>query len=259
MKKLYIAYLDEFGHVGPYVSRTDQRFHESPVFGFGGMILPADEVRSFATWFYQLKNNLLTYEVDQASKAGIPLFRMEKKGAALYTTPNILKYPELRRATFRLFNKVKDSEGKVFYVGIEKKAPPQEHHSQAMLLSILRHAVRRLDQFCTEQDAEFLLFLDARDDKQLREAVVSVVQQEMYGPNPCRTLLEAPTQVESHMYQTMQCADWLCGLIGRMGCYWARPSEYPELIWTKRYFTTRLHSIASNSGIRIDQYEESLY
>jgi hypothetical protein len=104
MKKLYIAYLDEFGHVGPYVSRTDQRFHESPVFGFGGMILPADEVRSFATWFYQLKNNLLTYEVDQASKAGIPLFRMEKKGAALYTTPNILKYPELRRATFRLFN-----------------------------------------------------------------------------------------------------------------------------------------------------------
>ena len=29
----YFAYLDEFGHVGPYVTRTDPKFRESPVFG----------------------------------------------------------------------------------------------------------------------------------------------------------------------------------------------------------------------------------
>ena len=29
----YFAYLDEFGHIGPYVSRRDRRYKDSPVFG----------------------------------------------------------------------------------------------------------------------------------------------------------------------------------------------------------------------------------
>ena len=251
MKKLYIAYLDEFGHIGPYISRTDERFHESPIFGFGGILLPASEVRSFATWFYQLKNNLLSYEVEQAKEVGTPLFRMEKKGASLYTTRNIENYPELRRATFRILNHIDHIGGKIFYVGLHKTQI--EHKPQQMLLAVLREAVKRLDQFCTDNDSEFLLFLDERDDKQLRQAVVSVVQQEMYGLFPCRTLIEAPTQIESHIYQTMQCADWMCGLIGRLGCFWARPGEYPELEWSQKYFLKRLHSVSTNSGIRIEK------
>lgn len=30
---LYIAYLDEFGHIGPYISRLDKRHNDNPVFG----------------------------------------------------------------------------------------------------------------------------------------------------------------------------------------------------------------------------------
>ena len=44
---IYIAYLDEFGHVGPYVSRTHPRHNDSPVFGFAGFVMPAEEVRGF--------------------------------------------------------------------------------------------------------------------------------------------------------------------------------------------------------------------
>ena len=44
-----IAYLDEFGHVGPYVSRTHPRHNDSPVFGFAGFVMPAEEVRGFGT------------------------------------------------------------------------------------------------------------------------------------------------------------------------------------------------------------------
>jgi len=46
---LYIAHLDEFGHIGPYISREDPSYNDSPVFGLGGMILPYDKTRSFAT------------------------------------------------------------------------------------------------------------------------------------------------------------------------------------------------------------------
>ena len=37
---LYFAYLDEFGHIGPYIARDDPKHNDSPVFGLGGMILP---------------------------------------------------------------------------------------------------------------------------------------------------------------------------------------------------------------------------
>ena len=33
-----IAYLDEFGHVGPYVVRRDPRPNDSPVFGLAGFV-----------------------------------------------------------------------------------------------------------------------------------------------------------------------------------------------------------------------------
>lgn len=29
----YIAYLDEFGHIGPFVARNEPKYQESPVFG----------------------------------------------------------------------------------------------------------------------------------------------------------------------------------------------------------------------------------
>ena len=35
----YFAYLDEFGHIGPYVSRADARHNGSPVFGLAGTII----------------------------------------------------------------------------------------------------------------------------------------------------------------------------------------------------------------------------
>src|SRR5690348_14989002 len=56
---LYVAYLDEFGHVGPFVSRSHALHNASPVFGLGGIVLPVEHVRSFASFFYRLKCNLL--------------------------------------------------------------------------------------------------------------------------------------------------------------------------------------------------------
>ncbi|PKD78280.1 DUF3800 domain-containing protein, partial [Escherichia coli] len=38
----YVVYLDEFGHVGPFLSRDHAQYKTSPVFGFGGFLLPAD-------------------------------------------------------------------------------------------------------------------------------------------------------------------------------------------------------------------------
>lgn len=246
---IFSVYLDEFGHDGPFVSRQDPRHNASPIFGLGGFLLPSEKVRRFSTWFYQLKCRLLDFEIQ---RSGVEPYRWEKKGSALYTTRNIRQYPELRRATFRLLNRIRNDEGMVFYVGIQKTHRPEDHHPTRLFRAILREAIKRLDQFCASRDAQFLLVLDEKDDS-YRPEIVEESSIRMFGQDQRRTLIEPPIQAESHLYQTLQCADWLCGLTGRVGCYQALPGQYPDFAWTRQYFSARLRAASPVSGIRLER------
>lgn len=120
----YIAYLDEFGHVGPYIERSDPKHNSSPVFGLAGFVMPVDEVRGFGTWFFQRKCQLLGFEIQRSGKHPAV---WEKKGSSLYTVENVERYPELRKLTNRLMNKLASVGGRVFYVGIRKTADPSRN------------------------------------------------------------------------------------------------------------------------------------
>ncbi len=76
----YIAYLDEFGHVGQYVSRNHPRYKTSPVFGLGGLLLPAHQVREFAIYFYRMKCQLLAWDLRNQNPQNLPAYQWEKKG-----------------------------------------------------------------------------------------------------------------------------------------------------------------------------------
>lgn len=244
----HIAYLDEFGHIGPFVSRTDERFKESPVFGLAGLILPADEVRSFGTWFFQRKRDLLAWEIERAGKHPAT---WEKKGAALYTLTNIEKYAELRKFTNRFLNKIEAIGGRVFYVGVEKTTPPTDHDPNALYVSVLREAIKRIDAHCRDDlpgGSSFLLVLDEHDQ---RDRLVTAATQAMYNSDdPRRRLIEPPFQVESNRYQTLQAADWIAGLTGRIAATWAQPEDYADWVPIKRYFEARLNRVAVRSGVR---------
>jgi hypothetical protein len=243
---LYFAYLDEFGHIGPYIARDDSTHNDSPVFGLAGMILPYTEVRAFSTWFYQLKCRLLEWEIQHA---GQHPSAWEKKGSALFTTRNVTTYPEVRRAAFRILNKIQAVGGHVFYVGLQKNRPVAEFRAQALYLTVLGEAMKRLNQYAGERDASMIIVMDEHQD---RDAILTRASQVMYGgPAPRRRIIEPPFQVESERYQTCQCADWLCGLTGRVGAYHARPDEWPEMVWTQTYFQDRLDAAASRSSIRL--------
>ena len=97
------------------MSRTDPKYNSSPVFGLAGFVLPVEEVRGFGTWFFQLKTNLLAWEIAQSGQHPAT---WEKKGASLYTEKNVVKYRELRSAANRLFSKI--SGGQRQRVGIAR-------------------------------------------------------------------------------------------------------------------------------------------
>lgn len=246
---IYFCYLDEFGHIGPFLSRTDPRHSTSPVFGLGGLVLPALQVRNFATFFYRLKCNLLTEEIQ--SRGEHPA-KWEKKGTSLYTRKNIETYYSLRQATFRILNRIRAMGGFVFYTGIEKDPPTPRHTPEALYLSVLKDAIRKLTTFCIRQSAEahFCMVLDKPDDRDnnFRPKSVQEAGRVMFGEGQAR-LLEPPFQVESHLYQTMQCADWMCALVGKIQAFACQP-EFVEYEPHHRFFAQRLASAQRFSTLR---------
>lgn len=243
---LYIAYMDEFGHIGPYISHDHSRHKTHPVFGIGGMVLPYSQVRQFATFFFQLKNRLLNFEIQ---RDGIHPAKWEKKGSSLYRTDNILKYPELRNATFRLLNKINKSGGYAIYVGSEKSRT-ETINSKQLFHSTLIEIIKRLDEECAAKNDQFLLILDEQEENVMTAEIVERTGIEMFGVNNRKTLIEPPVQAESHLYQTLQCADWLCGLFGRMSHLQYEPENKREFRWFETYFKERLDAICKRSGIR---------
>ena len=210
----YIAYLDEFGHVGPYVSREHPKHNDSPVFGLAGFVLPSDKVRGFGTWFFQRKCAMLAFEI---KRAGDHPALWEKKGSSLYTVTNVTKYPELRRFTNRLFNKIEKLGGFVFYVGLKKTASPEHHRPNQLYEQILLEAIKRIDEFCARDCDPPDNFLLALDEHEQRSTLLTKVAQSMYGSEPRRHLIEPPFHLESHRYQTIQAADWVAGLARKTG------------------------------------------
>ncbi|MCY3875041.1 MAG: DUF3800 domain-containing protein [Rhodobacteraceae bacterium] len=241
----YFAYLDEFGHIGPYVSRTNPKYKESPVFGLAGFVLPADEVRSFGTWFFQRKCELLQFEI---IRSGEHPALWEKKGSSLYTVANVTRYPELLRFTNRLFNKIERLNGFVFYVGIKKTASPNTHNPNRLYARIFLEAIKRIDGFCNPPE-NFVLFFDEHNQ---RSALLTEATKSMYRRTRRRRhLIEPPFHLESHRYQTLQAADWIAGLVGRFGAFWAAPADYPEYDVFLERFGKHVNRVSRHSGIKI--------
>ncbi|SMH26074.1 DUF3800 domain-containing protein [Mesorhizobium australicum] len=244
---VYVAYVDEFGHIGPYVSRDDPRYNDSPIFGLGGFILPSENVRAFSTFFYQLKCKLLDFEI---KRDGVAPALWEKKGASLFTTANVTKYRELRSATNRLLNQIEKSGGVIFWKGIQKTKTPADSNAQGLYLSALGRSLQTINAFAASKKGKVFIVMDEHQD---RDAILTAASQAMFRPDfPRKHIIEPPFQVESHRYQTCQCADWLCGLIGRLGAFRAKPDEFPEMDWTEKYFAARLEKIAWQPSLKLD-------
>ena len=95
--------------------------------------------------------------------------------------------------------------------------------------------------------ASFIVILDEHDQ---RSALIAAAARSMYGHEPRRHLIEPPFHLESHRYQTLQAADWIAGLVGRLGAIWAAPADYPENEPFRRYFEHRINRVSRRSGIR---------
>src|SRR5579883_2002750 len=85
---MHFVFLDEFGHIGPFVSKDHHQYNTSPVFGVAGYYLPEREVRPFASWFYRFKNDIYQKDIEASSRHRAT---WEKKGNEIFTAGHVYK------------------------------------------------------------------------------------------------------------------------------------------------------------------------
>lgn len=245
---MYIVYLDEFGHIGPFVSRVDNLYGENPVFGFAGLILPANRAREFGTWFFNRKRKLLQWEIE---KSGRHPATWEKKGASLYTLRNITKYKDLHEFTYRFLNKIEYLGGKIFFRGVQKYARPEKHDSKKLYEKTLIESITQINAFVKFDSPGRDSFILVVDEHAERKNLLVAVTRAMYNRKmPIDRMIEPPFQVESQNYQTLQAADWVAGIIGRIEANRARPDEYDDWFLFRKYYESRISKISVRSGVR---------
>lgn len=246
---MYVGYFDEFGHNGLYVGRNDASYKTHPVFGLGGFIVPADRIRELSGTFRHIKETGLKAEIDaKVTSQGKRVEQWEKKGSALLTTKNIEKYVETRRIINRVIAMLESLGAQVVFYGQEK---PRGGPESIMETNAQRydHAMKQLIKrihWDIPANENLMMILDKQGDRERLEIFASAASF-MFSNEDATRLLEPPMEVESHLYQTVQCADWICALLGRISAYKFDP-EFSEFKWAPKYFGKRLASVTSDSS-----------
>jgi hypothetical protein len=241
---LQIGFFDEFGHIGPFVSRNDPKYRESPIFGLAGYLMPSSEVRKFATFFLQLKQHMFAAEL--AGNADNPA-TWEKKGSEFLNRRNMSRYPHLREGMRRLLNRLERANARILFYGRQKYQKPEDSSSSGLYSTVLAHLIRRSDKYCKMANHEFMMILDQHSD---RLKLLQTAAKTMFSPEaPARCLIEPPFQVESHLYQTIQAADWIATLVGRIAAHSVLPNQYSDWKWAEDYFGQTIRRLATESTL----------
>ncbi len=78
--------------------------------------------------------------------------------------------------------------------------------------------MKRIDQFCKDDCQLSENFLPILDDQNQQSELITKASQSMYGgEEPRSCLIEPSFHLGSHRHQTLQAADWIAGLVGRLG------------------------------------------
>lgn len=237
---VWFVYLDEFGHDGPFVSTRHPKHNTHPAFGFGGIILPEEEVRNFSTYFYQLKSNVLAHDL---VTVGNP-HHWEKKGTNFFTRKSILKYHQIRSTGTRLINTIESKGGRIFFFGKEKSTSISRPNPIGLRTTVLSQTIRRIDRFL--RGGKFCIILD---EHSAHSDQLKCAQQTMFGSEPARGLVSPPFEVKSFLDQNMQAADWIACIVGRISAYQLNSGEFEDLYPYNKYFGLRLSQVKTRNSL----------
>lgn len=249
---MLLAYIDEIGETGAFVSREHRRFNTSPAFGYAGFIIPEGAARDFGATFDREKRTVFKRLIEQADHPG----RWERKGAEVFSVRAPQTHPGQLRVFDHLVRTLTRMGGKLFYYADEKPigTPGQTRLDQeGRERQAMREALNRLARHAKTHDQNVLVMIDQINEKE-RKRRLPAMYEHILGRakeyTEMRRLVEPPMHVDSALSANIQFADWVAACVGRAVDYQLlRESHYSWITdmsvvkWVKGSFTyeSKLH------------------
>ena len=254
---MLIAYIDEVGEAGAFISKDHKRFKTSPVFGYAGFVVPERYVHDISrdvASTKQLFHSLLCGDSEEEPGNYVPTW--ERKGSDILSKHAMRRagrqeVVELRSLLARISS---NYGGKLFYFVREKPigSPGQvwgkdtgnswEAMREERTLECLSEAINRLCRYAEHEDQNILLFQDMINEKQRFHQVTrsyAHIYSRIKEHQEMLRILEAPAYIDSELSTNIQCADWVAALIGRACDYQLIPGSSYK--WVAETFYRYLH------------------
>lgn len=223
---MYLLYLDEFGHPGPYIP-SDRRYRHHPLFGFAGFVVEGSRWRDFDRSFLRLKGTYYANEIETArTLGGIRPERYE---------PKKLRSRRDIRFVADVMGLVGRCGGCVFAYGCVKHgSDPSKHSYTGLYNSHVQGALRQFEKFLRDSAGRTrgrgVVIMDRRTETQ-NERVLESAQSHLFSSPVFRRgdvrVIETPLLVPSEWYHGVQAADVIGRAVARI--YWHRKLGNPKL------------------------------
>lgn len=220
---MLLAYIDEIGETGAFVSRDHHRFNTSPAFGYAGFIIPAGNARAFGGVFQREKQTLYRSLIEAAPHPG----RWERKGAAVFRADTPSRFPAQLRVFDSLVRCARGLGGSLFYYADEKPLGTAAQTRGAMTDSELvtdretramRETLNRIATHAETCGKNVMVIIDQINEK-TRTARLPVMYSHILGRaaahEEMRRIIEPPMHVDSVLSANIQFADWVAACVSR--------------------------------------------
>lgn len=235
---MLLAYIDEIGEPGAFVSKDHPRYKTSPVFGYAGFVIDEEKSRGFGQTFTHEKRKMFKTQIEEAAHSG----RWEAKGADLFRPATPSKYPQYLRLIRGLVNSLSEYGGKLFYYVDEKpigtpgqtrKYPPEDRERGALFESI-----NRLCSYADNEGKQLMVMVDQINEKtrsaRVAESYAHVFSRSAARPEMKR-LVEPPMHIDSHLSANIQFADWVAAALTR--AIDRQLIEHSDFMWVPAWWT----------------------
>ncbi|AZZ47965.1 DUF3800 domain-containing protein [Rathayibacter rathayi] len=215
---MLLAYIDEIGETGAFVSKTHARYKTSPAFGYAGFVVPDVNARRFGQMMDREKRAVFAPEIAGATHPG----RWEKKGSEVFHFYTAHNRPE----QIRVFNALKRKlceklGGALFYYADEKPiGTPKETglDKDERETHAMREALNRLCTFADRGDQQLLVMIDQINEKD-RAKRLPLMYGHILGRAAehveMKRIVEPPMHVDSALSSNIQFADWVAAAVTR--------------------------------------------
>ena len=214
---MLLAYIDEIGEPGAFVSPDHPKYKTSPAFGYAGFIIDADHALNFGRAFTEEKRSLFRPELQKAVHPG----RWERKGADLFNQHTLERQPQQFRVFNALVRQCRQLDGRLFYYADEKprgtpgqvRVEPEDREIDAM-----RETLNRVARHAQTRDANVMVMIDQVNEK-TRAKRLPVMYSHVLGraaEHPeMRRIVEPPMHIDSVLSSNIQFADWVAACVSR--------------------------------------------